>query len=180
MGEAGYDVGPVLPPGLSDEPAVVDCKLDACFSSAVGPLFVDPCCAGEGCGLDSGFLALLGARFPNQCQAKGQPGVLDASCPATPGRQLPVQSATTTLVVPIEGFSGCCRDDGKCGVVIDDLVAAGFGTVGKLGLGCVDSAPFFNNVRTACGSAVGGAGGESGLGGASSAGEAGAAAGGAR
>lgn len=175
-GEGGYDAGPALPPGLSNQPVGIDCKLDACFSSAVGPLYVDPCCAGEACGLDSGFLALLGAKFPSKCLAKGQPGVLDASCPATAPRQLPVQTGAMTLVVPLEGFAGCCRADGKCGVVVDNLVAAGFGTVAKLGLGCVDSAPFFNNVRAACGPDVGGAGGESGFGGANSAGEAGAAA----
>jgi hypothetical protein len=60
----------------------------------------------------------------------------------------------------VPGFKGCCRaDTGTCGVIIDDI-KAGPATFASFGLGCVDSAPFFDGAEGApCGGGGGGAGG---------------------
>lgn len=159
-GAGGVTPGIMLPPGISDMPKTAMCGIDKCASASVGPVFVDPCCAGASCGLDTGFLALVGATFEDKCQAKDQPGALDDNCPASPASAIPFPSGGQTIVVPINGFAGCCRDDGRCGVVVDAIVSPALGTVATLGLGCVDSAPFFDNRPPAsCGYAgAGGAG----------------------
>ncbi|MES1189031.1 MAG: hypothetical protein ABUL60_34770 [Myxococcales bacterium] len=169
----------VMIPGISQTPQTQACGVSMCNSAAVGPLFVDPCCAGEACGLDTSGLALLGIPFQDRCQALDQPGDVDPSCPTSAGSTVPVPLGGQTIMLPVNGFAGCCREDGKCGVVANDIVSPLIGTVATLGLGCVDSAPFFGNQpAAACGGGVGGAGGAGGApaepGGASAGGEAGA------
>jgi hypothetical protein len=159
---AGGATPTIMIPGISETPRTETCGVDSCESAAVGPLFVDPCCAGDACGLDTSVLSLLGAPFSERCQALAQPGELDASCPTSAGSTIPVPFGGQTVMLPIKGFAGCCRDDGKCGVLANDVVSPLAGSVATLALGCVDSAPFFGNQpAAACGSGVGGAGGAS-------------------
>ena len=144
----------MLPPGVSNMPTAVACMSgDKCSSAAVGPVFIDSCCTKEdACGLDTNVLALAGATFPDRCQAKDQPGVLDANCPTSAASSAPFPTGGTVIQVPISGHAGCCRDDGKCGVMVNELSSPAFGVVSKLGLGCVDSAPFFKGEPAAsCG-----------------------------
>jgi len=181
-GAAGFGADPSYPPGISNEPTTLTCGLDTCSSLAVGPAYTDACCAGDVCGLQTGFLALLGVTFADACQARAQAGSLDASCPASGTRMLTYPAGSQTTV-PIEGFAGCCRENGKCGVALERILAPGFGKLAELGLGCVDSAPFFGGAAAPDCGATGGAGGASfagdggasGAGGASFAGEGGAA-----
>ena len=157
-----------LPPGISDKSKTAACGAETCTSASVGPIYIDPCCAADGCGLDTEFLTLVGATFKDQCQAAHQPGVPDSACPTTASSSVPYVFSGQTIMVPISGFAGCCRDDGKCGVVVDDVASPLLGKLATLGLGCVDSAPFFaNQPAAACGTA---AGGSDGAGGASAAG----------
>jgi hypothetical protein len=145
----------MLPPGVSDMPKSVSCTpIEHCSSAAIGPVFIDPCCTEEeSCGLDTSVLALTGAAFRDRCQAKAQPGVRDTSCPDSAPVAVPFPAGETTVMVPLRGNLGCCRDDGKCGVLVDELSSPVLGVVSKLGLGCVDSAPFFNGMPAAdCGS----------------------------
>lgn len=160
MGGAGGAASVMLPPGISDSSKTETCGADKCTSAAVGPVFIDPCCATDGCGLDTGFLALVGAAFSDKCQAKDQPGEPDTSCADTPASTIPFASGGQTIMVPINGFVGCCRNDGMCGVVVDDIVSPALGKIATLGLGCVDAAPFFpDSEPQACGAGGGGAGG---------------------
>jgi hypothetical protein len=170
--------GTQLPPGLSADPSTTECGAEdtTCESAAVlsGVVNVDPCCAADGsCGLDTGFLTLVGATFEETCQPKTQPGDVDETCPEASGLTVPFMGATIAL----DAFVGCCRDNGKCGVVINNVTSSG----GKLpvaafGLGCVDAAPFFEDAPASCGSA--GGSGSGGAGGAGGAGAGGAGAGG--
>jgi len=150
----------MLPPGLSDTPKTEACApTETCESVSVGPVFIDPCCTADGCGLRTEFLALLGATFADKCQAKDQPGFVDSACPTSPNTPLPFPSGGQTIMVPLDGFVGCCRQDGKCGVLVDAASSPVLGPISKLGLGCVDSAPFFGGEPAAdCGAGVGGAG----------------------
>jgi hypothetical protein len=107
--------------------------------------------------LDTGFLELVGANFAERCQAKAQPGALDDSCATSAAALIPFPVGGQTIMVPINGYAGCCREDGHCGVVVDDIVSPLLGKVATLGLGCVDSAPFFANAPAPeCGSVGGG------------------------
>lgn len=154
-----------LPPGISDMSRTIECGADMCKSVGVGPVFIDPCCSSDACGLDTGFLALVGAAFTEKCQAKDQPGDLDEMCPTSDASTIPFEvSPGNTIMVPIEGFAGCCRENGKCGVAVNDVVAPMLGgKIATLGLGCVDAAPFFpGTTPAACGAGVGGAGGAGG------------------
>jgi hypothetical protein len=167
-GGAGGAAPSTLPPGISDVSKTEMCTDEpACKSAAVGPVFIDPCCAGDACGLATGFLGLVGANFEEECQPRGQVGEVDESCPTTMPSAVPFPMGGTTIMVPIDGFVGCCRENGMCGVVVDDVVSPALGKLASLGLGCVDAAPFFpNQAPAACGGSVGGAGG-GGAGGAS-------------
>jgi hypothetical protein len=157
--------GPALPPGLSDVPIVVECGADMCASVAVGPVFVEPCCAAEGCGLETEFLALVGAAFAESCQPRNQPGNLDRACPTSSASSIPFDTGGQTIMVPISGFAGCCREGGTCGVVVDDVRSPLLGNLATVGLGCVDAAPFFPGAApAACGPASGGSGGSGGSG----------------
>ncbi len=79
--------GTALPPGISSASKTIACS-SSCTSSKVGlattVYYIDPCCAGtdKACGVDTGFLALTGAKFAETCQAKDQPGEIDAACPS--------------------------------------------------------------------------------------------------
>jgi hypothetical protein len=165
----------MLPPGLSDMPKSVACAPnDTCSSAAIGPVFIDPCCTeDDSCGLDTGALALVGAVFADACQAKAQPGVRDASCPDSAPTSVPFPAGGSTIMVPLNGNLGCCRDDGKCGVLANELSSPLLGVVSKLGLGCVDSAPFFKGRPAAsCGAGGESFGGAPGTAGAGAAGDA--------
>jgi hypothetical protein len=152
----------MLPPGISDMSKTEMCGGDSCSSAAVGPVFIDPCCAGDACGLATGFLDLVGAHFKEECQPKGQLGDVDEACPTSAASAVPFGGT----MVPINGFVGCCRENGMCGVVVDDVTSAALGKIASLGLGCVDSAPFFPGEKVAaCGGGGGGAGGMGGMGG---------------
>jgi len=159
-GEGG--AGTELPPGLSDEPSTLECGAETCDSEAVAGLYhINPCCAADSaCGLDTTFLAAVGAQFSEVCQAHDQPGTDEGSCPAVTGLMVPVQG----VPLPLEAFPGCCRPDGTCGVVVND-VRAGF-PLATLNLGCVDAAPFFEGRARRCDEPAGGAGGGGGAGGA--------------
>jgi hypothetical protein len=157
--------GASLPPGISSMPKTEACGTEMCGSAAVGPVFIDPCCDSGACGLDTGFLALVGASFTDKCQPKAQPGEVDANCATTEPSTIPFPSGGNTIMVPINGFVGCCRDNGMCGVVVDDVVSPVLGKVATLGLGCVDAAPFFPGVTpVSCGAGGGGGGGAGGVG----------------
>lgn len=172
----------MLPPGVSDAPRTIACSpSEKCSSAPIGPVFVDPCCADDGCGLDTGVLALSGATFADRCQAEDQPGVRDASCPTSPPTIVPFPSGEQTIMVPVSGYVGCCRDDGRCGVMLDAISSPVVGPISKLGLGCVDSAPFFDGKpAAACGSGGESSGGAPSTAGAGGDAAAGLSAGGAR
>jgi len=164
---AGGAGGAALPPGLSEAPTTVDCGM-SCTSAKVGALgqvvYVDPCCAGaakDACGLTTTFLAQTGLSFGESCLAKNQPGDADDSCPSPTPAMVPVMGTTATL----DAFPGCCRAaTGTCGVLVNKVtLGQGLVPLGDLGLGCVDSAPFFPGVAAkACGAGAGGAGGAGG------------------
>ena len=79
----GADAG--LPPGISGSSKTVACGAEMCESAGVpkASLFIDPCCTAGACGLDTAFLGLVGATFTDKCQAKGQVGEVDETCPTT-------------------------------------------------------------------------------------------------
>ena len=131
----------MLPAGLSDTSKTEMCGGDnSCSSAAVGGVvFIDPCCAGDACGLATGFLDLVGAHFEDACQPKGQLGDVDEACPTSADSAVPFGGS----MIPIAGFAGCCRANGMCGVVVDDVTSPVAGKLASLGLGCVDAAPFF-------------------------------------
>lgn len=160
---AGGATTAALPAGLSSSASTKECGAETCDSAKAGPaVYVDPCCAsGDACGLNTGFLSLVGAQFKDVCQAHAQPGDPDTSCADASGLIIPFESGGQTLMIPIDPFAGCCRPDGTCGVVIDKITSGG----GKLPiadfeLGCVDAAPFFKGQVSMCG--AGGAGGSGG------------------
>lgn len=165
-GGAGGAAPAMLPPGLSTAASTKMCGADTCKSAAVGPaVFVDPCCdAVDGCGLNTGFLSLVGAKFKDVCQSRDQAGDPSDTCNPATGLIVPFQMGGTTLMVPLDPFAGCCRPDGTCGVVVDKVTSGGGKLpIADLGLGCVDAAPFANGVVTKCsGEGMGGAGGMSG------------------
>jgi hypothetical protein len=164
-GEGGTGAPALVIPGTSETSETIQCGGDDCKSTTtlLPTLFVDPCCtADDACGVATDFLLVLGASFPDKCQSKNQPGELDATCPDSAAKALPVNGNN----VPVPGFAGCCRaDTGTCGVVIDDVVAMGFGKFSSPMLGCVDAAPFFPGEEPKpCGPGAGGSGGAGGTG----------------
>jgi hypothetical protein len=161
-GEGGGTPALVIP-GTSPTSKTLQCGGDDCKSTTtlLPNLFVNPCCTEDNaCGVDTEFMVVLQASFPDQCQPKNQPGELDAACPASAAKTLPVNGKN----IPVPGFAGCCRaDTGTCGVMINDVVATGFGKFTSPMLGCVDSAPFFPGTEPKpCGEAGGGGGGAGG------------------
>jgi len=160
-GGAGGAAPTPLPPGISDMPKTEACGAEMCTSASVGPVFIDPCCEAGACGLNTAFLALAGAAFTAECQPKAQPGDVDEACPTTAASMIPFQIGGKPIMVPINGFVGCCRENGKCGVVVNDVISPVSKTpLAELDLGCVDAAPFFPNTTIdSCGAASGGAGG---------------------
>ncbi len=157
---AGGESGILMVPGTSDRSKTIACGVNPCRSvKTLAPnLFVDPCCVGSACGVSTQFFASFAVSFKNSCEAVGQQGARDASCPASPAQQLMVQGNAVSL----PGFVGCCRaDTATCGVVVDDIAVSGLPLpFASPMLGCVDSAPFFGNKPGAsCGAAGAGAGG---------------------
>ena len=93
---------------------------------------VEACCASNGeCGLDGTPLAEYGVLFDEPCQARNQPGVLDADCPDSPAIEVPNLGMAT--------FAGCCTPSGRCGYLLNDVAR-----LIVLNLGCVDSTPFLD------------------------------------
>jgi hypothetical protein len=179
-GEGGTGTPALVIPGTSTTSKTLQCGGEACKSTStlLPTLFVDPCCTeDDACGVDTEFLVILQASFPaaDKCQPKNQPGEPDATCPTSAAKTLPVNGKN----IPVPGFAGCCRaDTGTCGVLMDDVVAMGFGKFTSPMLGCVDAAPFFPGAEPKpCGAGVGGGGG-GGAGGASGGGADGGGAGG--
>jgi len=139
-GGAPPEVGPVDCSGLSCQP------LELPF----GYPPVAACCAEDGrCGLDASFLADYGASFEVTCQARDQPGELDAACPNS--EPVPVPGVNLSVT-----FEGCCRGEtGTCGYLFDRA-----GGLIEIGLGCVDAGPFLDGAAPIpCGDGAGGAGG---------------------
>ncbi|HYP76007.1 MAG TPA: hypothetical protein VER12_08635 [Polyangiaceae bacterium] len=139
-------------------PAPVACGSKSC-SGLVLPVLdlpVSGCCAERAtnqCGLDSSVLEMLGGpTFDESCQPLAQPGTADTTCPDSPSA--PVANLGISI-----SFPGCCRANHTCGYQFDTI-----GGAFRLGLGCVDSAPFLDgDTPQACGeSGAAGAGGDSG------------------
>lgn len=133
--------------GAASDLLPVTCGDQSC-AAVVIPIqsFVIPaCCAGEGksqCGLDSSVLAAFGPTFTDACQPLAQPGSADASCPDS--AKTLVQGTGFEI-----GFPGCCRANHTCGYQLDTIAGAL-----RLGLGCVDAAPFLDGgTPQACGEA---------------------------
>jgi len=144
----------MLPPGLSDVPSTTTCGADKCSSAKVTNVYVDPCCTTmDSCGLDTGFLDLVGASFDEKCQPLAQPGTEDASCPDATGLKVPYGTGEVAL----DPLAGCCREDGTCGVAVDNVTVLGGISIATFGLGCVDGKPFFGAARP-CGGGSGGNG----------------------
>lgn len=163
-GEAGGDAGgaPGAPtiPGTSDESETIECGGDDCASTGtlLPTLYINPCCtAGANtCGVDSGFLTLLGTNLNGACLPKDQPGELDSACPDSEETSVPFNGQ----MVGVEGFKGCCRPNNTCGFLVD-AIATDLGVFTSPELGCVDSAALGGpNVK--CGEGAGGAGGAGG------------------
>ncbi len=113
-----------------------------------GMTAAEACCAtGDVCGLDATALEQYGPMFDETCQARDQPGELDASCPDSPDTMIPNTPFTLQ-------FKGCCRSGtNMCGYMLYNIVTV------EIGLGCVDSAPFLDGeTPPACGSGAGGSG----------------------
>lgn len=163
-GGAGGAAPVMLPPGLSPMPSTEMCGGDSCSSAKIdlASIYVDPCCdATDGCGLNTGFLGLVGATFKETCQSRNQAGDPSDTCAAAEGLKVPFSMNGQTLMVPLDPFPGCCRPDGTCGVVIDKVTSSnGKLPIADFGLGCVDAAPFAGKVVTCSGEPVGGAGGQ--------------------
>jgi len=146
-----------LPDGLSNTPSTKACGSEMCSSAKAVTVYVNPCCAADdACGLDTGFLALVGAQFTEVCQAHNQPGDRDETCADAADLMIPYGSST----IAIDPFVGCCRPNGTCGVVIDTVTSGGGKLpIAKFELGCVDAAPFFKGQVSNCGAGGNGGGG---------------------
>ncbi len=161
-GDAGAGgAAPIMIPGTSPEKKTLKCGTVMCSSVPTiipGPIYVDPCCASDACGVDTKFFAILGASFKDTCQATGQEGPVDTTCPDSEVQMVPVNGKPYS----VPGFVGCCRaETGTCGVVLNDINVAGLPLAfASPKLGCVDSAPFFANKPGAtCGAGGNGSGG---------------------
>jgi hypothetical protein len=164
-GGAGGMAPVMLPPGISDMESTKTCGGDSCKSAAIplAKLYVDPCCdVTDGCGLDTGFFSLVGAKFDDKCQSRNQAGDPSDTCDAVSGLKVPVDMGGTTLMVALDPLAGCCRPDGACGVVIDKVTSGGGKVmIADMGLGCVAAKPFTGS-DAKCGAGSGGAGGAGG------------------
>jgi hypothetical protein len=77
------------------------------------------------CGLDLSLLSLVGVELSEPCQAVAQPGNESEEC----------VDATVDVSGTVVTFAGCCRPEGKCGVLANilDVTEAQI----ELGLGCI-------------------------------------------
>jgi hypothetical protein len=149
---------PATIPGTGTSSETVECGADACSSTKtlLPSLFIDPCCtAGANtCGVDSGFLTLLGVDLKGACLPKDQPGELDSGCPSSSRASVPFNEQ----MVGVEGFKGCCRPNNTCGFLVD-AVTTDLGVFTSPGLGCVDPSAFGAPSDIPCGGGEGGSGG---------------------
>jgi hypothetical protein len=150
-----------LPDGLSSMPSTKECAAETCQSAQALTVYIDPCCTpDDACGLSTAFLGLVGAHFTETCQARMQPGELDEGCPMATGLKVPAGNSE----IELDPLPGCCREDGTCGVVVDEVASKiGHLKLATFGLGCIEGAPFFDGQVTPC-SGAGGAGGAGGSG----------------
>lgn len=165
---AGGAAPAMLPPGLSATASTKMCGGDSCASVKVLPapsLYIDSCCdATDGCGVNTGFFSLVGAQFKDACQSQAQAGDPSDSCAPVTGLKVPFEMAGTTVMVPLDPFAGCCRTDGTCGVVIDNVTSSGGKLpIANMNLGCVDATAFTGKAAVKCSgeTGMGGAGGMS-------------------
>lgn len=165
-GGSGGAPGGVMLPGTTTMSETIECDEEPMCESTptfLPTLFINSCCAADGsCGVSTEFLSGLGT-FDPPCQPKGQEGDLDASCPDSAAQMVPVGA----MMYPVAGFKGCCRAaTGTCGVIVDKITSGPI-EFADFGLGCTDSAPFFEGAEGApCGEGTGGSGaGGSGAGG---------------
>lgn len=167
-GAAGAKPGPLALPGTSNKSETIECNAADCSSTPTlsSMLFINPCCAqGNTCGVDSGFLQVLGTDLGGVCLPKHQPGPKDAACPDSPTQQVTVG----VNKVQVKPFAGCCRAaTGTCGFTVD-VIDTTIGAFTSPMLGCVDSAAFTKTPGAKCGDNAGGGGaggGDAGAGGA--------------
>ncbi len=80
----------------------------------------------EPCGVETAFLEGYGIDLMRDCQQLNSPGELDDSCPESP----PVSVSGLSFKFP-----GCCLPAGKCGFMMDSILA---GLI-TLNLGCIDA-----------------------------------------
>lgn len=156
-GGAGGAPAPASIPGTSTKSETIECGADDCSSTStlLPTLFIKPCCTvgSAACGVDSGFLTLLGTDLDGACLPKDQPGELDSGCPDSPETAVPFNGQ----MIGVEGFKGCCRPNNTCGFLVNDI-STDLGDFTSPGLGCVDSSAF-GVPGGECGEGAGGAGG---------------------
>lgn len=143
-------------PGTSSTPTTIECGSSDCKSvSTLLGVFINPCCtAADSCGLDSGFLTLIGTDLKGACLPQNKEDTAtDAACPSSPESSVMVGSQT----IGVEGFKGCCRPNNTCGFMVDKITTE-VGVATSPGLGCVDPAAFGAPGNIPCGEGAGGAG----------------------
>lgn len=130
---------------------------------------IPACCPPDSentCGLDTTLISAFGPSFEEPCQPLDQPGELDPECPGTDSVQVPDAGLSVQ-------FPGCCRSNGQCGYLVDEIRIGGVLPV-VFGLGCVDAAPFLDGgAPQSCNPDGGGQGGAGGQGGTGQGGEGG-------
>lgn len=106
----------------------ITCGSETCTGWKVGGLIdVPACCAGankDSCGAmtDATIQSLL--KVPPGCYEQNQPGTVDCGCESF--------VFTNPLDQTKAQFNGCCRTDGKCGIIVNTT------SVGGPNLGCME------------------------------------------
>jgi hypothetical protein len=103
----------------------IPCGKNACADRVVGRTTYAACCAGargDRCGLDTSVVTELAMTG---CISPDQPGVLDSICRDIPWPDDP----SMTL------YYGCCRPDGKCGVIYPVSGGPNFGCINPTDIG---------------------------------------------
>lgn len=163
-GEGGAPTGTVIP-GTSKTKETIECSTSCTSTNTAIGLYLKPCCTPEAqgnlCGVDSGFLTLLGTDLKGACLPKVGPAEVDPACPTSPKTPVTVNGTT----VEVDGFAGCCLPTGQCGFAVDAIKAAALGVVTQPNLGCVSGAAFGVTDLPSCGGGEGGTGGVGGAGG---------------
>jgi hypothetical protein len=102
------------------------------------------CCSSNGkCGNDVGPLAPSTRQTPppSICVEQHQPGVRDDTCPST------------TITIGQRTLAGCCRPDGHCGFLADEVPAPD-GGIEMQNLGCLDANLLGVEAPPACGAPI--------------------------